>query len=321
MRRSASRLRVPVRIGSRAMRGHLSLIFLFSILIPNSNPAIAAPASGDCPPDSYFLSLKIESKCESQHHLSLGAGVSSPSVVSTFTENPAGFIYNQKIKAHASVSKSTASSSSPWRYSVMGLGGNGSIGGGAGVHRYRDTRKYRARTGSTVGTNVFSFGFAKALDFLNTAIGYSGSKALQSVATAVARRDSSFLSSNLGVLIAPKNKVRAGFTAFNAFSSIKSYGFGLSSNSIDNLAVAVDGIFSQYFKPAVVKASLGTTFSNFEVSLGYGLSTQSPGDANPSVSVPTGFSAGVGVWFGSSLRLLATYNQIEAYYLGLTVSL
>ncbi|MBI3554976.1 MAG: hypothetical protein HY074_01780, partial [Deltaproteobacteria bacterium] len=87
-------------------------------------------------------------------------------------------------------------------------------------------------------------------------------------------------------------------------------------NFSEQTAFGADILGSTKKNSYIAKASLGTSFSIFQVTAGYGVTL---GSAKVITWVPEGFSFGANAWLGSKVRLMIFYNQIEAFYLGATV--
>lgn len=276
-------------------------------------------ASSDCA-DTYFLSIKLPSKCESQHNLPLGAGIASPSVNTTPFENPAGYIFNSQVKVHASYSRLSDGTPAPERVSALAVTGNGFLGGGIAYHSYKyyPTGSF-APTANVPSAKQIGFAFANAIDPANLAAGFSFFRSMESNTMFSAIRGGGSNPINFGTLLNPKGKFKFGFTAFDILSGTAAAGTGVATNFSERTAAALDILGSVTKKSYIVKGTLGTSISIVQLTLGYGVSV---GGERVIAWVPNGLSLGAGAWFaGDKVRLIMSINQIDAFYLGATVAL
>lgn len=284
----------------------LTLISLQTLFV--STNAVASDCSED-----YFLSIRVKNKCDEVHYLPLGVGVASPSLRASYLENPAGFAYNKDFKFHAAAAKGT--DSGPWRYSAMSVLGNGEIGGGLEFNRYDRSNS------SLQALSVFTLGAAAA--FESVAAGLSFSRVIQSTSGLLKPDDSNYLSSNFGFIFNPRGIYRAGLTIYDAFHGITGYGAGIATSPTGNLTAAFDAVISGSTKRgdlrlSTFKVGMGTGFSRFLFSAGFGVSLS---DTGTGVRIPTGLSASLGILIAETIRVLASYNQTELFYCGLTISI
>ncbi|MBI3557418.1 MAG: hypothetical protein HY074_14230, partial [Deltaproteobacteria bacterium] len=188
-------------------------------------------ASSDCR-DTYFLSLKIESKCETQHTLPLGAGIAAPTNTTNPLENPAGFIYNFKPKVHVSYSTLSHDDGAPTRTGFLAATGNGFLGGGVSYSSYKSSQNY---VGSPSAKQL-GFGFANAIDPANLAAGLVFFRSVESNPAFDAIRNISRNPVNFGTLLNPKGKVKFGGTLFDLLNGVVAGGLGVATNFSEQTA-------------------------------------------------------------------------------------
>lgn len=281
-------------------------MLIFAIAVTTTG-TLTAQAAEDCA-DQYFLSLKLESKCEKRHYIPVGAGVSSPSVGATYIENPAGFIYNNQLKLHGSVSQTNGGST---RYGLNILNGTGTIGGGLGLSRYPHD------PGNNSAANALTFGSGGFWEGLKVAFGASFAVATANADEIISSRDGNYISSNIGILVNPKGNWRFGGTLYNVFKGYKGYGLGVTGSPAKNAVVSLDGIWNANSDLTIVKAAFGTSFSSFVLSAGYGAQFQSQ---TAGLNLPDGVSFSI-AWMASSwFRASFAFNHVDFLYLAGTLA-
>lgn len=284
--------------------------------------------------DTFFLSLKIssKSKCEAQHQITVGSGIVSPSVTSLFAENPAGLFYNRQLKVHLSSTKLNDGHYDSWRHSVAVVTGNGTIGGGLGANRYN------VGLPDSENLTMVTYGSSFILKPLNIALGVAGFTVFENPLSVIGANDATAPNVTAGAIFNPEGSFRLGVNVFDAFDDFRTYGFGLSSFLSKKIAVSIDVTAS----PAsvlevdastgfgtlntkyvwVAKPGIGVSFDSLQLSATYGtrLSAGAPLASLLEDWNRTGLSLGVALAPFEPFRILAYYNRLELYYVGVTIS-
>ncbi|MGE0616831.1 MAG: hypothetical protein AB7P04_14460, partial [Bacteriovoracia bacterium] len=248
---------------------------IVSLVTPNLPPSIAL--ADDCP-DTFFLSLRVKSKgnCEAQHQITVGAGVSSPSVGAIFAENPTGLIYNRELKFHISAAKTDGSAYTPWRYNFQIVTGNGDVGGGIGTFRYTSTTAASA-------VDLIAYGAGVKLKFANLGIGVSGFSTIQDALNLIGANDFQNVNANLGMIYNPEGNIRIAGTIFDFLDQYPVYAAGIAAFPGGNTALNLDfgyqtvsdstGDASAYRKSLVIKPAIGVATAGFQFTASYGYSS------------------------------------------------
>lgn len=224
--------------------------------------------------------------------LSIGAGISSPSVTSAIGENPAGLIANQTTKLLVSGFSENSS------FDPLGLGGtmyfgNGTVGAGLGYQKVTDG-----------GGSAMVFGLAGEITAMNLAFGAAGSYQLSD---GFADR----LGLDLGLQFNARGPLKFGATAFNVNGGVNSYGAGVSYDANPSARLVIDASVNDDFEGLRLKPALGVTVQKFQITYGYGIEI----DDTASSFIRGGSALGLGYEFGRNFHLQGYYNQIAKYYI------
>lgn len=247
---------------------------------------------------------------EVSHLLSVGGGISSPSVTSSLVENPAGLAFNQQTKFMAE-GAATNSGLNPIGIGGLFFLGNGSVGGGLGVQTYNGQ-------GNNAGNiTLFNFGISAKVPNMNVAIGAAGSYVI-SQSGVPAYPNGTTLDSNVGMIVNPDGDVHFGVTAFDVLNGVDAVGAGVSANASDWATFSVDGIMNPQGETGkTVKPAMGIHLASFQFTLGYGIGL----DGTDTYWIRRGTAFGMGIQLGMDTHLQFYYNQLALYFLGLTVRL
>lgn len=248
---------------------------------------------------------------EIAHVLSIGAGISSPSVTSALVENPAGLVYNQQTKFLGETAATNAS------LNPIGLGGlfflgNGFVGGGLGVQTF-------SGQGNNAGNiSIFNFGIAAKATGLNVSIGATGSYVISQSGNATAYANGTTLDSNIGMIFNPDGDVRFGVTAFDVLNGVDALGAGIAASASDWATFSLDGSMdAKSGNGKTIKPAMGIHLMDFQFTLGYGLGLDNL-DTN---WIRRGTAFGMGIQLGMEAHLQFYYNQLALYFVGLTIRL
>lgn len=249
---------------------------------------------------------------DSDHLVSVGEGISSPSAVSALSENPAGLVYSKSFSLLGEVSSGN-DQFSPLGFGGGFLAGNGSVGGGIVVNGSATTQG-----GLSGGAGLMQFGIATELSSLNMAWGFSGSFSFATVGTAqnVGYGNSPW-GLDTGVIFNPKSQTRFGVTLYNLLDGIDAVGGGVSYDPSQSATLTLDGTYSRGTQTGAVKPGMAIRLPAFQMSAGYGFRVVGDGTG----WFASGFSLGLGIPFSQKFALQAYYNQLSLYYAGLTVTL
>lgn len=245
---------------------------------------------------------------EMGHVLSVGAGVSSPSVTSALGENPAGLMYNQQTKFLGEAALTNHSLNN------LGMGGlfylgNGFVGGGLGIETFNGQ-------GNNAGSlTLLNFGVGALIEGLNLSFGASGTYTVSQNGATNGTGSGSIWTGNIGLLYNPNGPFRVGATAFHLASTDRAIGLGLAADASTWATFALDGTMNMNGTGPIIKPAMGIHLKDFQCTLGYGL----PLDSTATNWIRQGGSLGVGVRLSMNFHLQAYYNHLALYYFGLTI--
>lgn len=232
---------------------------------------------------------------ESANLLSVGAGVSSPSVTSAIGENPAGLVNNEGPKLLGSFF-SPSSSFNPLGFGATFYTGNGRVGAGIGY----------ANSGASGTNGGLSFGLAAEITSLKTALGLSGGYGLDSGTGNRTALD-------LGILINSHGPFRVGVVAYGLTGGVNGYGAGFSYEMNANAKLVLDAATDSTFDGKSIKPGLGITIQDFQMAFGFGMDV---GDVGSGM-IRNDVSVGLGYAIGRAIHIQFYYNQIAQYFGGL----
>jgi hypothetical protein len=249
---------------------------------------------------------------ETGHILSIGGGVSSPSVTSSLGENPAGLAYNHQTKLLGALAGANSS------FNPMGTGGlfflgNGYVGGGLGVQSFSSQRS----DNNTSSITLFTYGIAAYITGLNISFGASGSYAFQGGGNAGGTGASTPWGLDLGLIYNPKGEVRFGASAFNVVNGVNTIGVGIAADASTYATFALDATADQNINGKTIKPAMGIHLMDFQFTLGYGVRL----DEVASNWIRQGGSFGLGLRLTPMIHLQGYYNHIAQYYGALTIRL
>ncbi len=250
---------------------------------------------------------------ESIHLLSVGAGISSPSLTSSLGQNPAGLFFIQQTKLLGAIGF-TNSNFNPVGFGGLVFLGNGSVGGGLGIQTFNGV-------GNNAGSIVLlDFGLAAEIPSLNLSIGATGSYLSGSSGTVLAPGGAyGPLGLDLGILYNPRGDVHFGLTTFQVQAGIEAIAAGLSAEATQWATFAVDGaIDPKGWGGTTLKPAMGIHLSDFQISFGYGFALDNAAIPN---WIRRGGSLAVGFKINWQVHVQAYYNELALYYFGLTVNL
>jgi len=247
---------------------------------------------------------------EMGHVLSVGAGISSPSVTSALGENPAGLMYNQQPKflGEAALTQNSLNN--------LGLGGlfylgNGFVGGGLGIETFNGQ-------GNNAGNlTLLNFGIGAEIQAINLSFGATGTYTLSQNGTTNGAGSGSIWTGNVGLLYNPNGPFRIGVTGFHLASTTRAIGAGIAADASTWATFALDGTINIDGTGPVIKPAMGIHLNDFQCTLGYGLVL----DSSAMNWIRQGGSLGVGVRLSPNFHLQAYYNHLALYYFGLTIRL
>ncbi len=239
---------------------------------------------------------------EVNHSLSIGGGISSPSITSALVENPAGLGHNRRFNLLASAVSDDDD------HDHVGLGGhlylgNGSIGAGLGLQNY-------STTGGRTDHKIFNYGAGLIVDPLDIAIGAAAATRLGDSSTAA-------FSTNVGALFNPRGTTRLGFTAFDINHQFNQWGAGIASDIDPAATFAVDFSTNKGRRAKTIKPSLGIHLADLQLVAGYGIKL----DDDAGSWIRRGSSFGIGLKLTRNALLQAYYNQLSLFYAALRLEL
>ena len=174
------------------------------------------------------LTWAEDSALEMGHLLSIGAGISSPSLNSALGENPAGLTYNEQTRLLLDGATTNSNSNS------IGLGasllGDGNVGAGFGVETFNGQ-------GDNAGQiTLANIGVAAEIPSLNVSFGMTGTYTLRNNVQTIGTGSSSgngyenhAFDADMGVIYNPKGDVRMGATLFQIFDGVDALGVGVAA--------------------------------------------------------------------------------------------
>lgn len=206
---------------------------------------------------SLFIGFQINFSAQAGEDtslLSIGAGISSPSLIST-TYNPAGFTANtrSKIDGFSSFSTSTGAKN-PQTYGGGFFSGNGKFGGGIQFTRYQ-----------TSNSSTVQPGFAFEATSIKTSFG---------LVCSIQTTSFSLSCNNFGLLFDPKKSFRFGAKIVTSSSSPLVSG-GLSFELNKTLTFALDATEDFTYKTTTLTPGLGVNAQNFELMASYSMQLKS----------------------------------------------
>jgi hypothetical protein len=235
---------------------------------------------------------------ETEHLLSVGAGIASPSITSAIGENPAGLVNNQRLKLLASAYSAGNDSFDPLGYGATLFTGTGSVGLGLG---------YQGRTGDgTTGSLVY--GLAGEISALKMALGVAGSFALED------QGGGGRVGLDVGALFNSKGDLTFGVTAFGVEGGPDAYGAGIAYAMRSGARLALDAGVNNDLEGLRIKPGLLVSVDKIQLAFGYGLKVTDGGGSH----IGDGLSLGLGFELGQNFHFQAYYNQLAKYFLGLT---
>jgi hypothetical protein len=248
---------------------------------------------------------------EQDRMITVGGGVSSPSVTSALQENPAGLTSNQSGKLL--FEGATANDQfNPIGYGGGFFTGNGSVGAGITLQNFNNLAN-----GGAGSLTLLSWGLAADIPNIDMAWGFTGSYTLSQSGNVSGPGTSGAWGVNTGVIFNPHGSSRVGITAYQLQNGVDAVGAGYSLDASPWATLAVDGTYDLGSKTTVIKPALGLHISGFQIASGYGVRAQGSGSS----WIPQGWSLGLGVPVGPNFSIQASYNQLAHYYAALTVSL
>lgn len=232
------------------------------------------------------------------HLMPNGAGISSPSSIDAINDNPAGQIYNGRLKLFGGAS---ASESSFDPFGAVGRAGfgNGSAGGTLGVHTYRQGEKNHA---------AFDYGIGAMADSIQTAVGVGGSSVFEKTS---AVKENHLL--NVGTLVQVTPEVRAGATMYGILGGIDYWGSGASSMMSDHWWLSLEGATTPSWQGKTLQTAIGYLAGDLQLTMGYALKLD---DEAPGI-IPSGISTGVGIKLGKDFFVQGLYNHRAKFTIGM----
>ena len=232
--------------------------------------------------------------------LTVGGGISDPSVVSGVGENPAGLLYNSNLKAivHGSLPQTTG-----FNPTTIGGGifaGSGVVGGGLQV---------LGSTSSGSGVTLDG-GIGFHIPQIKTAFGVSYGF---DIAGGAARgQNLTSGTGDIGILVLPHEVVTFGGTIYSVIGGVDGVGFGLAVKPAQFVSIVGDASYGLTTSGFSIKPGVKVHISFFQAMIGYGLDLNGGG-----VRIPRGISAGLGFNIGSRIAIQTYYNQLSSVYAGL----
>ncbi|MBL7715951.1 MAG: hypothetical protein JNL01_10845 [Bdellovibrionales bacterium] len=231
---------------------------------------------------------------ENANLLSVGAGVSSPSVNTSIGENPAGLVNNEAPKFLVAV-QSPSTSFNPMGYGGTFLTGNGRVGAGVGY----------SNSGAQGSKGGMNFGLAGEITSIKTAIGLAGSYGMDAGPNRAGL--------DLGLMINSHGPFRVGAVAYGLTGGVDAYGAGLSYEMNANAKLVFDAAADSTFNGTSVKPALGITVQDFQMAVGYGMDVSNGGAS----VIANGASFALGYAVGRTVHFQFYYNQLAQIYAGL----
>jgi hypothetical protein len=232
--------------------------------------------------------------------LSVGSGVAAPSATTALFENPAGLVYNDRIRIQANGASNNSS------LDPLGLGGGAYLGNGwvgAGI---------QAVTATGRNTSL-RYGAGAYIDALRLAVGIAGGSAIAS--STLRNPPGTSHSVNAGAIFNPYGDISVGATAYGLDNNISAVSGGVSTNLSHGATLALDATTRSDFKGLVVKPGLSVWLSSFQLSYSYGYRV----DKNAPAYTPLESTVGLGLAVSDFAHLQAYYNQYAKYAAALTL--
>jgi hypothetical protein len=248
---------------------------------------------------------------ETDHLLSVGGGISSPSMTSALGENPAGLIYNQSFKLLTQVASGNEQLN-PLGYGAGIFAGNGSVGGGMVLQGFNN------QTGTTSG-NVLLLNWGLAAEFpsINMAWGFTGTRTISATGDVRGTGSGTTWCVDTGVIFNPRGSNRIGATIYQLLDDVDAVGLGYALDPSPWATFAVDASYTTKARTTVVKPSLSFHLSKFQMSSGYGLRVQ----GTEWSWIRQGLSLAVGFEVTPHFSIQAYYNHLAQYLAAVTISL
>ena len=247
---------------------------------------------------------------EATHLLSIGGGVSSPSMTSGLIgENPAGFMYNNQTRFLGELGW-TNSQLSPLGAGGLMFFGNGQVGGGLGVQNFTGQ-------GDTAGDlTLLVFGIGSEIPNLNIAFGATGSYVLSNNGVNNGMGSGGNWNTDLGILFNPRGDIRGGITAYEVIGGVQAIGAGIAADANSYATFSLDGTSSTLGHSKVLKPALGLHMSDFQIAFGYGIHLDDYGDN----WIRRGTSLALGVRVTPNVHIQFYYNQLALYYAAIGIT-
>ena len=237
---------------------------------------------------------------EGAHLLSVGAGISTPSLYSALLENPAGLVFNREYRVAAAVT-SPNSTLNPIRGQIAGFTGNGQLGGGVSLENYNSQNP-----GEIVNLH---YGMAAIIDQFNFSVGVSGTYCFQNVDNAFGEGVSSINNFNLGFLFDPYGFMRIGIVGYQLVGGAQAIGGGFSYLANPFATLTLDAASNTKFEGATLKPGVALETHDVQLSVGYGIRL----DERAPSWLRKGVSIGLGLTFDNALYAQVYYNQFNLY--------
>lgn len=247
---------------------------------------------------------------ENQHALSLAAGIASPAMVTSLSENPAGLHYNSSTKFQVSLA-THSSAFNPFGLDGHFFTGNGWVGAGIGVATYN---QFVSGSGSLA---LLDFGLGAEISALNMAVGIAGQYTLGSAGNVWGTNGGTTWGGNIGLLFNPRGPLRIGITGYQVLAGLHAIGAGVAYELNPWADFAVDGTLNPSSSALALKPELGIHLSNFQMNVGYGFQIV----GSSWTWLRTGLSFAVGFHLNYNLMLQAYYNHLALWAFGATIRL
>lgn len=241
---------------------------------------------------------------ESQYLISGGGGVSAPSYISGTGENPAGLVYNNRLRLVAHGSLSTILD-----FGTLAAGGgiywgNGWIAGGAEI-----VGSIASPVGFTIDT-----GIAFAIPPIRTSFGLSYGVPISGGVNATNNLVAHQL--DIGIISEPIAQLAIGATMYDLIGGPDGVGAGITYRPLRFFDLTADGSYSFSTGGFTLKPGVGLHIAFFHATFGYGFDINGGG-----AGIVSGASAGVGFDIVGRVQIVGYYHQQNELYLGLQVSL
>lgn len=246
---------------------------------------------------------------ERQYTLGTAYGIAAPAFSTATWQNPAGLIYNERLKLLFAGASSTSS------FSSVGLGGsllmgNGLVGGAIGFQTFND----QVSGGNSLG--LLNVGLAAYVPKFDLALGFTGAYRLFGNSYA-GHWGSGTWGLDFGLLFSPRGTFRVGITAYDLLSSTRALGAGVGFELSPWALLAVDATTLTSLRGIAIKPALTINLYDFNLTAGYGLGIET----SSTPWTPLGASFGLAFWVGSHLNLQFYFNELSYLYAGLSLIL